>query len=320
MRLSVGVFAHNEATSLDHNLAALLGSRTRSAAIAEVLVVSSGSTDGTDARVLEWQARDARVRLLAQAKKEGKASAVNLFLSQAREPVLVLTNADTILHEDALEALVAPLSDAAVGLVGGHPVPVASGPGVLGAITELFWELHHRLCQRSLKTGELIAFKRVFDALPPDRAGADEDWIHGEVRRRGLEAVYAPEAVVYNRVPGRLREFLAHRRRMAVQHLVLRDRCGFSPASRSWGGLAAAAAAYARERPARVPLMACAALLECAGRAWAAWSYYVEGATCADWAPLPSSKGITAQDVERYRARHGAERRPPALAFRSPGP
>jgi glycosyltransferase involved in cell wall biosynthesis len=313
MRVSVGVFAHNEGRSLDGCLQALFSSRAPSVAMAEVLVVSSGSTDTTDAVAHAWERREARVRLLRQPARLGKARAVNLFLAQAASDVLVLVNADTILQEDALEALVSPLADPRVGLVGGHPVPVAVPPGPLGRIAELFWDLHHRLCQRALKTGELIAFRRLFDALPPDEAGADEDWIHGEVRRRGLQALYAPGAIVYNRVPRRVAEFVAHRRRLAVQHLVLRHRCGFVPASRSWRLLASATGEYLREHPGRLPLLLQAALLELAGRAWAAWSFHRHGETCAEWAPLASSKGITPEDVRRYRACAGPS--VPALAI-----
>src|SRR5690606_7749190 len=50
----------------------------------EVLVVSDGSTDGTDAVVQEIAARDPRVRLLRQEPRQGKTAALNLAVRQAR--------------------------------------------------------------------------------------------------------------------------------------------------------------------------------------------------------------------------------------------
>jgi len=47
------------------------------AVLAEIIVIASGYTDGTEAIVRSWIERDPRVRLLIQARREGKASAVN---------------------------------------------------------------------------------------------------------------------------------------------------------------------------------------------------------------------------------------------------
>jgi glycosyltransferase involved in cell wall biosynthesis len=301
LQISVGVFASNEQDSIVDCLRSIRRSRCESIVLDELFVVSSGSTDATDERAAAAIADVPGWRLLTQPTREGKASAVNLFLRQARNPVCVLANADTLLHEGALEALCRPLLRDEVGMAGGHPIPIPSRRGRLDFAIQVFWELHHELCLRAPKMGELVAFRRVFDQLPLDEAGADEDWIHSEIERLGLRAAYAPDAILFNRGPGRLRDFLAHRRRMALQHLVLARRRSFQPASRETAPMRQAITAWARANPKRLPQLIAAACLEGTARAWAHAEFALLGTTQTNWRRLASSKGLTQADVDRER-------------------
>jgi biofilm PGA synthesis N-glycosyltransferase PgaC len=305
----VGVFAYNEERSIQENLESILASRTSTVRIDEILVISSASTDRTDERVEQVSKHHPSIRLIRESAKKGKASAVNLFLQHARHECCALTNADTLLHEDAIESLCSPLHASSVGMVGGRIIPVGPIGGWPGFATELFWELHHQLCLRSPKMGELVAFRRVFDRLSGEVAGADEDWIHGEVLRHGLQGVYAPTAIVYSRGPSTLRDFIGHRHRLAVQHLVLKYRCNFSPASRQMRPLTRVTFGYLRRHPQRLPRVLTVAALEFAARVSAGASYFLRGETCKNWRPLSSSKGITRDDVERWRSRDAQSRR-----------
>ncbi len=301
--VSVGLFAHNEERSMEASLDSVCASTTHRTGIAEVLVVSTASTDRTDELAAVVAARYPNVRLIIEKTKRGKAYSVNRFLEEARCRYCVLANADTILHPDAIENLCSPLLDETIGMVGGHPVPVAPKGGLLGAASDLFWELHHRLCLRSPKMGELVAFRRSFDRLPVETAGADEDWIHAETQRQGLTAAYAPDAILYNRNPSNLAEFVAHRRRLALQHRTLSRSEGFSPPSRDLGLVARITLEYLRENPLRVPAVVCAAALEFAGRASAALIHDGDGRSYTDWQPLHSARGITVEEVERVSGR-----------------
>jgi glycosyltransferase involved in cell wall biosynthesis len=87
--------AYNEEANIRQRLQALLAQKTGKVAIDAIVVVASGCTDGTEDIVREYVAIDPRVRLLTQARKEGKASAVNLLLRNTECEVVVLESADT---------------------------------------------------------------------------------------------------------------------------------------------------------------------------------------------------------------------------------
>ena len=52
------------------------------------------------------------------------------------------------------------------------------------------------------RLGELVAFRKVLDSIPPDVA-MDEAFVEALVIQRGLQVRYAPDAVVYNMGPTR---------------------------------------------------------------------------------------------------------------------
>jgi poly-beta-1,6-N-acetyl-D-glucosamine synthase len=86
IRCSMGIMAYNEESNVGRLLEAILPQCTTRVFLAEIIVVASGCIDGTEAVVKKWAEEYPRIRLIAQARREGKASAVNWFLSQAGVP------------------------------------------------------------------------------------------------------------------------------------------------------------------------------------------------------------------------------------------
>ncbi len=231
----IGIMAYNEEANIRLLLQALLAQKTEKVGIDEIVVVASGCTDGTEDIVREYAAIDPRVRLLTQASREGKASAVNLLLRNTDCEVIVLESADTIPMENTIEALVSPMTDAGVGMVGGHPVPTNSPDGFMGYTAHLLWDLHHQVALRHPKLGELIAFRNVFYQIPFDSA-VDEASIEPLIIGQGLKLHYAPDAVVLNRGPETLHDFLKQRRRIFAGHLYVRETLGYKVSTMSAPG------------------------------------------------------------------------------------
>lgn len=115
--LSVIVAAFNEAGCIADKLRTTLGGRYPADRL-EVVVVSDGSTDGTDAVVAGYP--DRRVRLVRQEPRAGKSLALNRGVAVARGTVLVFTDANALFAPDALARLAAPFADPGVGLVSGQ--------------------------------------------------------------------------------------------------------------------------------------------------------------------------------------------------------
>lgn len=232
VRCSVGIMAYNEEANIGRLLARLLEQQLTAVVISEIIVVASGCTDRTEAIVREVSAVDPRVQLLSQPVREGKASAMNLFLERAEEDVLVLCSADLLPAEDAIEKLVAPFDDPEMGLTASRPVPVNDPATFMGFAAHLLWNLHHAMNEVGFKAGEMIAFRRVFHRIPPLTA-VDEASVEPLIRGQGYQTRYVADAIVYNKGPETEEDFLRQRRRIYAGHLELEERLGYSVSTMS---------------------------------------------------------------------------------------
>jgi poly-beta-1,6-N-acetyl-D-glucosamine synthase len=224
---SVGIMAHNEEANIGRLLEALITQRLRDVVLSEIVVVASGCTDNTEVILQDWVKRDSRIHMIVQEKRSGKASAFNEYLPQARERIIVLCSADLLPEPDALERLVAPFADPEVGMATAHPVPVNDPGRFMGFAAHMLWGLHHKINLTSFKSGEMIAFRKIFERIPYHTA-VDEASIEPVVRGQGYRAQYVSAAVVYNKGPETLADFLRQRRRIYAGHLAVRDTLGYT--------------------------------------------------------------------------------------------
>jgi biofilm PGA synthesis N-glycosyltransferase PgaC len=223
--------AYNEAANIGRLLDALVHQETETVIINRIIVVASGCTDETEPIVQQHAARDSRILLLSQERREGKASAVNLFMEYARSAeIVVLASADLLPEPGTIEALVSPFADPAVGMVGGHPVPTNPRDTFMGFGINLLWDLHHQVSMIRPKMGELIAFRNIFRQIPTDTA-VDEASIEPLVIGQGMKLQYAPEAIVFNHGPETVTDFIKQRRRIFAGHLYVKDTLGYQVAT-----------------------------------------------------------------------------------------
>jgi biofilm PGA synthesis N-glycosyltransferase PgaC len=186
---SVGIMAHNEEANIGRTIRAVLEQQGLSVSIMEVIVVASGCTDRTVPIVAEIALQEPRVRVCIQEKREGKASAINLFLKQASCPIVVLIGADVLPEASAVEYLCAPFKDPKIGMVGGRPVPVNNKATFMGHTVHLLWRLHDHLAREHPKLGEVIAFRNVISGIPID-SPVDEISIQALISQLGYQLIY----------------------------------------------------------------------------------------------------------------------------------
>jgi biofilm PGA synthesis N-glycosyltransferase PgaC len=246
--IAIGVMAHNEEANIARLLDSILG-QTATDRITRVMVVASGCTDRTCEIVEAYCRKDARITLVAEAERGGKVNAINAFIASSPEPILAVSGADMIYTPQTIGAILAPFDDPDVGMVGSHPVPLNDTKTFVGFAVNLLWKLHHEISLITPKMGELIAFRNVFRGLDPGMF-ADEVQIERGIRAVGFKIAYAPDAIVYNRGPETVAQFVAQRSRWVAHNLQVqrKHRYGVS----TWNGStlrAAALAVWHKEHP-----------------------------------------------------------------------
>ena len=228
----MGIMAYNEEANIGRLLEAVTTQKFKEVALTEIVVVASGCSDNTEAIVLEWAKRDSRIRLISQEKRAGKASAINDYLPKAQEKILVLCSADLLPEPEAIERLVAPFADPEVGMTSSRPVPVNDASQFMGYAAHMLWGLHHAINTKSFKAGEMIAIRKIFERIPYHTA-VDEASMEPVIRGQGYQAQYVATAIVYNKGPETLADFLRQRRRIYAGHLAVRDTLGYNVSTMS---------------------------------------------------------------------------------------
>lgn len=266
LKVSIGIPAYNE----EQNIAKLLNALGKQVLgqihITEIIVIASGCTDGTVKKVekimSEWKNLPV-LRLIIQTERTGKSSAVNLFIQEAKEDVLILESADTIPAPNTIEKVCEPFLDNSIGLTGAHPVPTNNPSTFIGFCVQTMWQMHHEISLKNPKCGELIAFRRAMpkehpvpatipgmnsvrgiSAIPsmhptpiitqiPTQSAVDEASIEAAIVASGLLVTYVPDAIVYNKGPTTINDFIAQRRRISAGHYWLRRHFGHKPSTTS---------------------------------------------------------------------------------------
>jgi biofilm PGA synthesis N-glycosyltransferase PgaC len=219
--LIVGIAVSNE----EQNIGNLLENLVESAppAIETICVVSSGSTDKTDEIVRSFSERDARVQLITETERNGKASALNILLAESENyDFMIYLGGDNIPCQEALAHLLATLREGNADIVGARPIPVDNPKTFMGFCSHLLWNLHHESSLQIPKiSGELMAFKtRIVRELPPAIIN-DDAYIQsiGEIKK--CRIAYCPEAEVLLKGPSTVHDFISQRRRVFVGHKQL---------------------------------------------------------------------------------------------------
>jgi len=297
---SVGITAHNEEKNIGKLLDAMIHQKLDQVEISEIIVVASGCTDNTVEIIREHASQDVRIKLFVQENREGKTSAINVFLQNAREDICVLESGDTLPREDSIENLVKLFENPSVGMTGAQKVPVNVPEHVVGYMSHLRLQMEHQLCLEIPRTGELIAFRKVFTHLPPDVA-MDEAFVEAIVIKRGLEVHYAPDALVYNMGPETLGEFIMQRRRNYAGHLHLRRKYGYRVSSLDSTRVLRIGFEEVWKAVRLVGTLVALALVEGLARFLGAYDYYIKGRKHVVWDIAWTTKRVDKEPVEEKR-------------------
>ena len=166
----------------------------------EILIGSDGSTDRTEAIVAQY-APD--IKLFAFPQRSGKAAVLNQLVPNAQGDIVVFCDANTMLLKNALQKLLAPFDDPAVGCVCGRLILHDAGNSALGIGESIYWNLESEIKKLEGGLGVVIGAnggiyairKELFSPIPTDRKVMDDFFVTTRVLISGKDAVYEPQAI-----------------------------------------------------------------------------------------------------------------------------
>ena len=207
--VSVVIPTFNRARSLPAAMRSVLA---QTHANLELIIADDASTDGTEALVREWAARDGRVVYLRQERNAGASAARNLGLGAVRGRFVAFQDSDDEWLLDKVEFQLAALSEAGgdwgatfgMKLIHGHDDDMRYGPGRVGAAPDRRRPVTSGDITRQLLEGNLISPQTLlmrrevadavggFDPLLP----CNNDWEYMIRMSQLTRVLYTPRPVV----------------------------------------------------------------------------------------------------------------------------
>lgn len=144
--------AYNEAAAMPEKLANLAMLKRRHPDL-EILAFDDGSSDGTGDLIA---AQGDLVTLVRGPGRSGKAHGMKQLAAQARGDILIFTDANVLLDEDAVDRLLARYADPHIGGVLGSLHYIGAEGSATAAIGSLYWRIEERLKDEESRTGNVL--------------------------------------------------------------------------------------------------------------------------------------------------------------------
>ncbi len=168
----------------------------------QILIASDASEDGSD----EYLSSIEEIELVSLPDHSGKNAALNALLPKARGEILFFTDANTLLHPQALRKVARHFVDERVGAVTGDLVftldgewnPVGQGTGLYWRYENSIKRAENRLGTVLVGCGPLFAVRRQL-VQPLDPRVANDLEIPTRVGAQGLAVLYDPECMGYEK-------------------------------------------------------------------------------------------------------------------------
>lgn len=201
--VSLLVAAYNEADVIEAKIRNALALRYPPEKL-EIVVACDGPTDGTAAIAERVAAAigGGRVRVFAYPTNRGKLHVLNDTIPRLTGEIVALSDAASMLNEDAISRLVENFADPTIGAVSGVYRVVSGDQTALGNQEDLYWKYETFLKQAEGDVssilgchGALYALRRELYPYPKPTTINDDYVIPMRIVQRGFRVVYEPTAV-----------------------------------------------------------------------------------------------------------------------------
>lgn len=205
--VSILITAYHEAQTVGRALQALCSQKLQSES--EIIVICPDEETRQAAR------RVGGIKTI-QDPASGKPAALNLGLGEAKGSIIVMTDGDVWVAEDALAHLLKPFADPGVGAVSGRPISISPRSTILGYWSHLLTDAgaHAEREQRDARrqfmvcSGYLYAIRAGLIEKIPEDALAEDAVVSQIIAEKGYRVRYAPEARVHVQYPTTYHDWL----------------------------------------------------------------------------------------------------------------
>ncbi|MDP1842658.1 MAG: glycosyltransferase family 2 protein [Sediminibacterium sp.] len=216
--LTIIVAAFNEAYCIEEKILNTLA-LTYPADKIEYIFITDGSTDETPQIVAKYPS----IKGMHQEGRSGKIAAVHRAMQVVQSDVVVFTDANTMVNEDALLKICRHYQDPSVGAIAGEKRVQIDAASDATAGEGFYWKYESKLKQWDSElysvvgaAGELFSIRtNLYEPVEPDTI-LDDFMISMHIALKGYRIVYEPEAYASEKASANTGEELKRKIRIAA--------------------------------------------------------------------------------------------------------
>ena len=186
--------------------------------------------DEATKKVIDSYAKRHPVLKYVKDQGKGKPAALNTAFRIAKGDILILTDGDVYISDNAISEMLKKLRDDNVGAVSARPVSISPKNTMLGFWSHLLTDAGAHLTRlERVKRGEFIvvsgylfAMKKVFEKIPED-ALADDGVMSYMIWQKGYKIGYADKALVYVKYPTTFKDWMLQKKRSTGGYTQIKE-------------------------------------------------------------------------------------------------
>jgi biofilm PGA synthesis N-glycosyltransferase PgaC len=217
--VSLIIPCYNEAAVLEEKIANCRSIRYPADKLT-LIFITDGSTDGS-VSIIE---KHPEIRLLHLPERKGKTAAENRAMQFVQTPIVIFSDANTLLNPEAIRQMVSHFADEHTGCVAGEKKIAIQRTANAGTAGEgIYWRYESRLkkldylCNSAVgAAGELVAFRTaLYQPLPEDTI-LDDFMQSMQIAAAGYRIVYESKAFATEKASANVQEELIRKIRIAT--------------------------------------------------------------------------------------------------------
>ncbi len=225
--VSILIAAYNEQDVIKEKVMSIINSNLPSSKI-EIIIGSDCSTDNTNEIISKLANNHSFINVKIFTERSGKSSVVNKLVKQAKNEIIILTDANIIFSKNTIKSLIRHFKDSKIGLVDSNMVNIGiKKSGIsLQEKTYISSEVKFKHAESKLwgmlmgPFGGCFAIKKSLFVPIPENFMVDDFFICMNILKNGNLAINDLDAVVYEDVSNQIYEEFRRKRRISMGNFI----------------------------------------------------------------------------------------------------
>ena len=225
--VSILIAAYNEQEVIKEKVMSIINSNFSSSKM-EIIIGSDCSTDNTNEIISELAKNYSFLNAKIFTERSGKSAVVNKLVKQAKNEILILTDANIIFSKNTIQSLIRHFKNSKIGLVDSNMVNIGiKKSGIsLQEKTYISSEVKFKHAESKLlgmlmgPFGGCFAIRKSLFIPIPENFMVDDFFVCMNILKNGNLAINDLDAVVYEDVSNQISEEFRRKRRISMGNFI----------------------------------------------------------------------------------------------------